>query len=123
MYYYQYSNEELGILHEKTRFLNTGNRQIYVFFNNLTMFEDAQRFRSFVETGFLPKPTIIGREAVKNVVSKTRYPTTKNALMEKTGWRLVELEDHKQVRMADLLKQLLHNNYDSPEAVMKELEV
>jgi len=123
MYYYQYSNEELGILHEKAKFFDTGDRQVYIFFNNLTMFEDAQIFRSYVETGFFPKPIIIGREAVKNVVCRTRYPTTKTELMEKTGWRLVELENHKQVKMADLLKRLLHSNYGSPEAVMKELEI
>jgi len=123
MYYYEYSNEELGILHEKTKLFNTSNRQVYIFFNNLTMFEDAQRFRSFVETGFFPKPAIIGKEAVKNVVSKTRYPTTKNTLIEKTGWRLVELEGGKQIKLAELLKQLLHNNYENPNAIIKELDL
>jgi uncharacterized protein YecE (DUF72 family) len=123
MYYYQYSNEELVNLYEKTKFLDAGNRQVYVFFNNLTMFEDAQRFRSFAESGFFPRLTISGKEAVKIAVSRTRYPTTKAALIEKIGWKLVELEDRKQVKMADLLKQLLHNNYDNPDIVIKELNL
>jgi uncharacterized protein YecE (DUF72 family) len=123
MYYYQYSNEELENLYEKTRFLNTGNKQVYVFFNNLTMFEDAQRFRSYVKSAFFPRLAIGGKEAVKIAICKTRYPTTKSALTEKIGWKLVELEDQRQVKIADLLKHLSHNVYDNPEAVMQEINL
>jgi uncharacterized protein YecE (DUF72 family) len=123
MYYYQYSNEELENLHEKTRLLDTRDKQVYVFFNNLTMLEDAQRFHSYVKSASFPRLKISGKEAVKIAISKTRYPTTKSALLEKIGWKLVELEDQRQVKMAELLDHLSHNAYDNPEAVLQEISL
>ena len=87
------------------------------------MFEDAQRFLSFVESGIFSRPAISGKEAVKNIIGKVRYPTTKNALINKIGWKLVELEDRKQIKMAELFRQLSHSNYDNPDAVIKELKL
>jgi hypothetical protein len=87
------------------------------------MFEDAQRFLTFAESGIFPRPAISGKEEVMIVISKTRYPTTKDALINRIGWKLVELEDRKQIKLAELLKQLSHSNCDNPNAVIKELKL
>jgi len=121
MYYYQYSNDELRSLREKMRRLETSGKQVYVFFNNLTMFQDAQRFLSFVKSGVFQKLETSNRETLEKVLKRIRYPTTKNTLISQIGWRLIELEDQRQVRMAKLFRKLVYEVYSSPEAIVSEL--
>jgi uncharacterized protein YecE (DUF72 family) len=124
MYYYQYKNEELEELYRKTRRLDTASRQVYVLFNNLSMFEDAKRFRAYVETGrFPPLAEEQGKKAVKALMNRTRYPATKGMLINKLGWRIVELDEGKQLRLEELLKNVPSRMYKSPDEVLKELQL
>lgn len=121
MYYYQYSNSELRNLHDKIKLLETDDKQVYVFFNNITMFEDAQRFSSFVDSGVFPKPEICSKEALEKILRKIRYPTTKNELISRIGWKLIEIENQKQIKMANLFRHLERNKYDNPIDIINEL--
>ncbi len=120
-YQYQYSDTELEKLFMKTKILGKSNRDVYVFFNNLAMFEDARRFLFFADTRCFPKPKINGKEALKAMLSKVKYPATKKVLIEKIGWKIIELEDGKQVRLTELLNSLSRSSYASSEAVTKEI--
>ena len=122
LYYYQYTDEELRKLHGFIKPLEAKGREVYVLFNNLAMFDDGTRFMQYLETGKFPSLTgAIGLESVKNVIQKTRYPTTKSLLSKRLGWRLVELEEGKQTRLDELLKSLPSKSYKSAEEVLREL--
>ncbi|MFB0567461.1 MAG: hypothetical protein ACETVM_02600, partial [Candidatus Bathyarchaeia archaeon] len=79
-------------------------------------------FMHFIETGrFLSLTGAVGLESVKSVIQKTRYPTTKSLLSKRLGWRLVELEEGRQTRLAELLKNLPSKKYESMEEVLQEV--
>ncbi len=123
MYYYQYTDMELRVLFEKIKPLDSGGRSVYVLFNNLSMFEDALRFKNLMERGNLPSLTgSVGIESVKAVIARARYPLTKSRLVSKLGWRLVELEKGVQVRLEEILKSLPSKIYKGPEDVLGEIE-
>jgi uncharacterized protein YecE (DUF72 family) len=123
MYYYQYTDKELRRLHEFVKPLEAEGKQVYVLFNNLSMFDDALRFMRYLETKSFPRVTeAVGLESVKKVVEKTRYPATKSVLLKKLGWRLVEVEEGKQVRLNKLLKNIPSKAYRSVEEVLREVK-
>lgn len=76
----------------------------------------------FIETGrFASLTGTVGLESVKSDIQKTRYPTTKSLLSKRLDWRLVELEEGKQTRLDELLKDLPSKKYESKEEVLQEL--
>jgi uncharacterized protein YecE (DUF72 family) len=123
LYYYQYTDEELKKLYEAIKPLEAEGKEVYVLFNNLAMFDDGIRFIRYLETGKFPSLTgATGLESVKRVIQKTRYPTTKNLLLKRLGWRLVEPEKGKQKRLEEFLKNLPSKSYENVEEVVRELK-
>jgi uncharacterized protein YecE (DUF72 family) len=124
MYYYQYSDAEFKRLHKLIEPLEAEGKQIYLLFNNLSMFDDALRFMHYLETKSFPSLTgAVGLDSVKNVMEKTRYPATKSLLLKKLGWRLVEVEKGKQVRLSELLRGISSKTYGSVEEVLQEIKL
>jgi len=124
MYYYQFSDAELKRLYQLLEPLKAEGKQIYVLFNNLSMFDDALRFMHYLETDSFPSLTgAVGLESVRSVMEKTRYPVAKSVLLKKLGWRLVEVEEGKQVRLNELLKDVPSKAYGSVEEVLREVKL
>lgn len=123
LYYYQYSDGELRILKSLvTPFENCG-KTVYVLFNNLSMFEDGLRFMEYLVKGNFPRVTgAVGLESVKNVVSKNRYPAPKSVIVKKVGWRVVEIEEGKQVKLAELLAELPSKTFKNAEELISDLK-
>jgi len=123
MYYYQYSNMELQKLRELITPYEKGGREVYVLFNNLSMFEDGVRFMEYLSKGTFPKITSsTGLESVKGVVEKTRYPIAKGMLIKRLGWRLVELEEGRQVRLETVLADLHSRTFSSADELVNEVK-
>jgi hypothetical protein len=123
MYYYQYSDAELQRLKESITSYEKDGKMIYVLFNNLSMFEDAIRFRKYLTDGKFPKITSsIGLQSLKEVLGRTRYPISKNALIKKVGWRLVEVEEGKQERLNTFLVDLPSKTYKNVEELLNEIK-
>ncbi|MBC7129844.1 DUF72 domain-containing protein [Candidatus Bathyarchaeota archaeon] len=123
LYYYQYSDEELRRLKMLVEPYEREGKTVYVLFNNLSMFEDGLRFMHYLSTGKMLKITEKpGLESVRNIIERTRYPASKNVLMKKIGWRLVEIEESKQVRLEELLKELPSKTFKTSEELLKELK-
>lgn len=126
LYYYQFSDVELRELFEVVRrFEGGGRRCVYVLFNNLAMFEDAFRFKCFVEEGVFPGLTggAVGLESVRYVLGRTRFPVSKSLLLRRVGWRLVVLEGGRQVRVGELLRDLPSGVFGSLEDVLREVRL
>ncbi|MEM1530917.1 MAG: DUF72 domain-containing protein [Candidatus Bathyarchaeia archaeon] len=123
MYYYQYTNDELRRIYEIVRGFEGLEMGAYVLFNNLSMFEDARRFAFFMKNGYFPLLTgEFGIESVQRILNAVRYPTTKNALIDRVGWRLIEFEDGRQVRLSKLMANISAKTYKNPEEIMSELK-
>lgn len=125
LYYYQYSDEEMRKLEGVAKRFEAEGKEVYVLFNNLSMFEDGVRFQHYLKTGKFRSITgATGVDSAKNVVERTRYPTSKAQLMKKTGWRLVELEGGKAVRLRELLKRLPSSKtYESADQVLQDMKL
>lgn len=122
MYYYQYSNEELERLHGFAKSFEDKGKEVYVLFNNLTMFDDALRFRQYIECGeFSSLTEKAGIESIREVLGGIRFPVTKSVIFKAVGWKLAELEDGKQVRVDLILKDIPSKTYKSIDEVVKEV--
>jgi len=123
MYYYQHSNAELQRLKELISPYEKEGKEIYVFFNNLSMFEDGVRFMEYLSKGTFPKITgSTGLASIREVVEKTRYPASKSMLTKRLGWRLVEVEEGKQARLSTFLEALPSKTYKNVEEVLGDIK-
>ncbi|NWF86975.1 DUF72 domain-containing protein [Candidatus Bathyarchaeota archaeon] len=123
MYYYQYSNVELQRLKKLVMPYEEAGKTVYILFNNLSMFEDAKRFAEYLSKGIFPKLTSAsGLASIKEVVEKTRYPTSKSMLVKKVGWRLVETAKGKQVRLDAFLSDLPSKTYENARELLKAIK-
>jgi len=123
MYYYQYSDSELQKLKELISPYEGEGKEVYVLFNNLSMFMDGVRFMEYLSKGVFPKITgSTGLASIRSVVERTRYPISKIMLIKKLGWRLVEVEEGKQVRLGTVLANLPAKTYRNAEELLNEIE-
>jgi hypothetical protein len=124
MYYYQYSDAELGRLKKRVAHYEKQPKNVYVLFNNLSMFEDGIRFMEYLSKGVFPRITIsTGLSSIKEVVQKTRYPISKGVLIKRLGWRLVEVERGKQIRLETLLSGVPSKTYENEEKLVGDVNV
>ncbi len=123
MYYYQYSDVELRKLKELVVPYAKKSKDVYVFFNNLSMFEDALRFMRYLAEGTFPKiPSATGLASIREIVEKTRYPITRNMLIRRLGWRLVKIREEEQAALETFLKNLPSRTYRDVEELIKEIK-
>jgi uncharacterized protein YecE (DUF72 family) len=123
MYYYQYSNVELQKLKELIKPYEKKAKTVYVLFNNLAMFDDALRFKEYLSKDTFTKITSgKGLASIKEVLEKTRFPTSKSVLVKRVGWKLVELEEDKQVRLETFLKDLPSKTFKNVDELVAELK-
>ena len=122
MYYYQYSNEELKKLHASAKSFENEGKEVYVLFNNLTMFDDALRFKHYIECGeFRSLTNNVGIKSMREMLEGIKFPATRSIIFKAIGWKLVELEDVKQVKVDQLLKDIPPKTYNNADEVMQEV--
>ena len=120
MYYYQYSDGEMVELFAKLKDLE---EDVYVLFNNLAMWDDAQRFQHYIRKGSFPRLTkAVGLDSALEVLQKTRYPVSKAILTRKVGWRLIEWREGEQIPLAIFLKKIPNKSYSKAEEVIEEIK-
>ncbi len=123
MYYYQYSDSELQRLKALISPYEREGKKVYVLFNNFSMFDDGVRFTEYLSKGVFPKITgSTGLASIRSVVERTRYPASKSALIKKLGWRLVEVEEGKQVRLSAVLADLPSKTYRNAEELLNDIK-
>jgi uncharacterized protein YecE (DUF72 family) len=124
MYYYQHSDTELRKLKELVKPYEMEGKDVYILFNNLSMFEDGRRFMQYLLKGTFPRITSsIGLASIKEVVERTRYPVSKGMLTRRIGCRLVEVEEGKQIRLDTLLDKLPPRTYKNADELLHEIKV
>ena len=124
MYYYQRSDTELRKLKELVKPYEMEGKDVYILFNNLSMFEDGRRFMQYLLKGAFPRITSsIGLVSIREVVERTRYPVSKGMLTRRIGCRLVEVEEGKQIRLDTLLDKLPPRTYKNADELLHEIKV
>jgi len=123
MYYYQHSDMELQKLKALIMPYEKEGKEVYVLFNNLSMFEDGVRFMEYLSKGIFPKiTTSTGLASMKEVVEKIRYPASKSVLIKRFGWRLVEVEEGKQAKLETFLDVLPSKTYKDVEELINDIK-
>jgi len=124
MYYYQYADAELVQLYKLIKLFESKGKEVFVFFNNLSMLEDGLRFIAYLKKDEFPSLTgAVGLDSVRKVMERTRFPIVKSELLRRLGWKIVELEVGRQVRLKGLLRDVPSKNYGSMEEVLQEIKL
>ena len=122
LYYYEYSNSELENLKRKVTSVKNVD-VVYVLFNNLAMFNDALRFKTYLEAGSFPPLTgVYGVEAAWQILKNLKLPASKKALISKVGWRLVEVKPGRQYSMKAVLSNIPDKTYRDSSELLRVVE-
>jgi len=118
---YQPTDEELEDADDR---VSRGGMDMMVFaFHGVKMYKDAARFTTFKRTGKFPKVT--GGEGVSSLEEILKrdgiFPSSKDELVQRLGWMLVDLADTKRMRASVFLRQLDTRVYSSPSDVVNSL--
>ena len=89
-------------------------------FHGVKMYKDAARLKVFRSTGRFPMATsTVGFESLREVLSEdASFPASRESLIEKQGWKIVDLTLEKRVQAAKLLVNLPKRQYHSVEDVL-----
>ncbi|MFQ6076544.1 MAG: DUF72 domain-containing protein [Candidatus Bathyarchaeia archaeon] len=123
MYYYQYNRNEMESLVERIRPLENSGKEVYVLFNNLSMWEDGRRLIKYLREGdFSGLRGEAGLDSVRGLLTKTGFPITRSRLSRSVGWRLIDLGDGREVRLDELLAKTSSRVYRSIEELIEEIQ-
>jgi uncharacterized protein YecE (DUF72 family) len=118
---YQFTDEELREIDERA--LGTGAKTIVMAYHGLRMNTDAARFKEYKHTGtFLPVTSYTGVDSAKNVLAEdVRFPASKSELVEKQGWKVIDLTKHRRVHLSEILARVPEKTYNSLPEIIEAL--
>ena len=119
---YQFTDEELKEIDEKVR--KEEHKKVVLCFHGVKMYKDAARFKIYKQTGNFPKVTRgTGLNSLKEVLSEdARFPATKQQLIIRQGWKVIDLTPNKRVHASQLLKKLPEKTFNNVEEVIQALK-
>ncbi len=117
---YQFTDDDLKLIKERAE--RRKSKKVYLSFHGISMYLDAARMERFIKKGELPPVTSsYGLDSLKEVLQDAVFPMTKNELVKKHGWKLVDIDSKTRVPASIILKQLKRENYNSLSEVLTEL--
>ncbi len=119
---YQFTDEDLKNIRRRAE--NRRSKKVYLSFHGVSMYLDAARMEKFVRTGELPPVTrSYGVDSLAEVLEDARreFPMTKEELVRKHGWKLIDIDEKTRTPASVILKQLRRKRYQSLEEVINEL--
>ena len=119
---YQFTDEEMGEIDQKIA--KSGSSTVAVSFHNVKMYKDAARFRVFKETGqFTTATGATGQQSLKKVLLEdAEFPATKEELVIKQGWKVIDLTQKQRVHASTLLEKLPNQTFRNIDEVLVNLE-
>ena len=117
---YQFTDSELKEINQKARELKA--RKIMLAFHGIRMYKDAARLKVFLKSGSFPRVTKkLGLESLQEVLMEdTKFPITKKELLEKQGWKVIDLAETERVHASYYLEILPERTYENVEEIIKE---
>jgi len=117
---YQFTDEDLKEIRRRAE--SRKSKKVYLSFHGISMYLDAARMERFVKTGELPPVTkSYGIDSLAEVLADAKFPMTKEELVRKHGWKLIDVDEKTRVPASVILKQLRRKHYQSLEEVLREL--
>ena len=117
---YQFTDEDLKNI--KSRAEKRRSKRVYLSFHGVNMYLDAARMEKFVKAGELPSVTrSYGIDSLAEVLADAVFPMTKEELVRRHGWKLIDIDRETRVPASVILKQLRRKHYRSLEEVLREL--
>jgi len=119
---YQFTDEDLVKIKERAE--RRRSKKVYLSFHGIRMYLDAARLERFIKRGELPRVTkSYGIDSLAEVLADASFPTTKEDLLRKHGWKLIDIDEKTRVPASVVLKQLRRKNYRSLEELLRELRM
>jgi uncharacterized protein YecE (DUF72 family) len=119
---YQFTDGEL--LETQRQAEATNSSKVWLAFHGLRMNTDASRFQQHLLTGSFPSATsAVGVDSAKAVLAEdASFPSSKSELIEKQGWKVIDVKPNETAHLSDFLGGIPDKNYGSLDEVVKELE-
>ncbi len=118
---YQFTDEELGEIDRKIA--RSKSPTVAVSFHNVKMYKDAARFRVYGETGqFTTATGATGQQSLRKVLQEdAEFPATKEELVNRQGWKVVDLTQKRRVHASALLEKLPNQTFRNIDEVLVNL--
>jgi uncharacterized protein YecE (DUF72 family) len=102
----------------------SNNKKAVIITHSNRMFKDAARFLIYKETGEFPMVTkSTDVNSLAEVLSEdARFPSTKEDLVHRQGWKVIDLSREERVRASHLLDKLPDKTYYSINEIVEVLE-
>jgi hypothetical protein len=118
---YQFTDEELGEIDQKI--VKSNSSRTAVSFHNVKMYKDAARFKIFKETGqFTTVTGATGQQSLRKILLEdARFPATKQELVSKQGWKVIDLTENQRIHASALLEKLPDHKFGNIKEVLANL--
>lgn len=119
---YQFSDEELQQIADKI--LAVHPKIAAASYHGVRMNTDALRFAQYQKSGTFPQITpYIGVESARTMlVEDTKFPSSKQSLIDDQGWKVFDATANKRIHLSEWLSQIPNKTYHNINEVTKELE-
>jgi uncharacterized protein YecE (DUF72 family) len=119
---YQFTDDELLAVDQEIESISP--RIAALSYHGVRMSTDAARYMQYKKTGrFLPVTSFTGVDSVRAVLSEdARFPLSKSELIERQGWKVVDLNVDKRVHLSELLLKIPEKTYNDVDEVARALE-
>ncbi len=120
---YQFNDDELKEIDQKI--LKSEARTVAVSFHGVRMIKDSFRLKEYKQTGIFPPVTeFLGVDSAKDALSEdAEFPSSRERLIQKQGWKVIDLTLDKRVHLSELLKKMPEKTYNNIDEVVQSLEV
>ncbi len=118
---YQFTDNELLDVDQEIK--NISPRIAALSYHGVRMNTDAARYVQFKKTGtFLPVTSFTGVDSARAVISEdAQFPLSKSELIEKQGWKVIDLTLDKRVHLSEVLSKVPGKTYNSVDEVAEAL--
>ena len=118
---YQFTDEELKEVNNKAS--KTEFEKSVLAFHGVKMYKDAARLKTYRSTGSFPMVTSnIGLRSLREVLTEDQpFPASKTTLVERQGWKMIDLNSEQRVPAAKMLANLPNRRYASINDVLRTL--
>ncbi len=119
---WQFTDDELLTIDHEVDSINP--RIAALSYHGVKMNMDAARYMQYKKTGkFVPITEYTGVNSARAVLFEdTQFPISKSELIEKQGWKVIDLTLDERVHLAELLANVPDKKYNSVDEVAEALE-
>jgi uncharacterized protein YecE (DUF72 family) len=119
---YQFTDDELLIIDHEIESINP--RIAALSYHGVKMNIDAARYMQYKKTGkFVSITDFTGIDSARVVLFEdTQFPISKSELIEKQGWKVIDLTFDKRGHLAELLVNIPDKIYNNVDEVAEALE-